>query len=204
MYLKLSANQKLQISDRDAEKIKELLLDPEPPKFVKIEGQVIKTANIIGVFKDEALPSTFQKPEYHWSDKELEQFEDEIFGSESPYSTFEEYLISEGAWVINDRYPYGAVRNPEKYQMLTVKWNCLQDLRYRKEKAKGFPNRDKKIAQIKAGLAKLKDQWTPESLKRQAAEQEKLIKEEKPKTIIFALDEEHERKKKELLDKIPF
>ena len=72
-----------------------------------------------------------------YTDQELNNWEREIFGERlNNGKTFKDYLISQEAWVVNKKYKSGAVRDPIKYMELEEKWACLQNLRYRREKAK--------------------------------------------------------------------
>ena len=72
-----------------------------------------------------------------YTDQELNRWEKEIFGERLDNSkTFKDYLILQGAWIINKKYKRGAVRDQVKYVELNEKWDCLQNLRYRREKAK--------------------------------------------------------------------
>lgn len=81
---------------------------------------------------------------------DLIEFEKEIFGDNLDNGkTFKDYLIEQGAWIINGKYKDGAVRNPTKYIMLNEKWECLQMLRYKREKAKQYEQEDNKAIQDK-------------------------------------------------------
>ena len=73
------------------------------------------------------------------TDQELNRWEKEIFGSNLDNGkSFLDYLIEQGAWIINIKYNNGVIRDPGKYIMLNEKWNCLQLLRNRREKAKKY------------------------------------------------------------------
>ena len=65
----------------------------------------------------------------------IEEFRREIEQEweNDPNWTFEKYLIKKGAWVRNERYPNGAVRNPALYGELWEKWETFQYLRWREE-----------------------------------------------------------------------
>ena len=148
MRVLITGDKKIEVSQENGEKIKELLLEAEPPKFVKIEGQVIKTANIIGVFKEDEAKS--YKPaymDYQWGDDELDQWEKEIFEN---HDTFKNYIISEG--VINAN---GDIKDTTKYRMFIAKWNRLNELRSKREKQTGFIGRNKWLAEMRIRVAQL-------------------------------------------------
>ena len=74
---------------------------------------------------------------------ELIEFEKEIFGNNLDNGkSFKDYMIEQGAWVVNGKYKNGAVKNPTKYIMLNEKWECLQMLRHKRQKAKKHEQED--------------------------------------------------------------
>ena len=152
-HIKIVGDKKIEVSQEEAEKVKSLLLELEPPEFVQVQGQPIRTGKIIGVFDDELLPTVFRKDEFRWSDEELTEWEKEVF---KYCDTFKCYLIKQGAWVVNEWYPGGVVRSPNLYHMFIKKWSALNELRYRREKKTGFVGAKRQIAQIRAKLAKLR------------------------------------------------
>ena len=144
MILHLQGGEKLNISDKAGEEIKQTLLMVTPPLFIEIDGQTIKTNTIKAVLKDNEV-FTSSKDEFYWSDKELEDWEKEIFDEELGIKTFNEYLLRERVIIINSKFPNGAVRDPEKYRLLQAKWNKLNELRFKREKGKDFSEVKAKI-----------------------------------------------------------
>ena len=59
----------------------------------------------------------------------LKNFEKEIGNTKFYY----DFLIEQGAWVINEYHPHGAVKNPEKYAQLVEEFDALQGLRYKRQ-----------------------------------------------------------------------
>ena len=79
---------------------------------------------------------------------ELIEFEKEIFGNNLDNGkSFKDYMIEQGAWVVNGKYKNGAVRNPTKYIMLNEKFECLQMLRHKRQKAKKHEQEDNEAIQ---------------------------------------------------------
>ena len=79
---------------------------------------------------------------------ELVEFEKEIFGNNLDNGkSFKDYMIEQGAWVVNGKYKNGAVRNPTKYIMLNEKFECLQMLRHKRQKAKKHEQEDNEAIQ---------------------------------------------------------
>ena len=144
MILHLQGGEKLNISDQDGNKIKEILMSQNPPLFIEIGGQTIKTNTIKAVLKNgESFQQAHQ--EFYWSDEDLETWGEEVFNEELGIKTFNEYLIREGAIVINSHYPEGIVKDPEKYRMLQEKWSKLNALRNKREENKDFSDIKAKI-----------------------------------------------------------
>jgi hypothetical protein len=174
--IKITGNQQIDISQEEANKIKPLLLEHEPPEFIQVQGQPIKTAKIIGVFEDQPLPATFQGSEFYWSDEELVKWEEDIF---KYHDTFKSYLISQGAWLVNEWYPNGAVRRPQLYRMLIAKWNKLNELRWRREKKTGFKGAKKQITEIKRKLSLLRENMSiPKPLTKKQETSEEVQRQE--------------------------
>ena len=87
---------------------------------------------------------------YSFEETELWEFEKNIYAA---HDFFRDYLVSEGAWVISNRHPAGAVRNPELYNILIKKYSALQKLRNKKF---GIPEKTaKKFREIKNKLFKV-------------------------------------------------
>ena len=79
---------------------------------------------------------------------ELVEFEKEIFGNNLDNGkSFKDYMIEQGAWVVNGKYKNGAVKNPTKYIMLNEKFECLQMLRHKRQKAKKHEQEDNEAIQ---------------------------------------------------------
>ena len=79
---------------------------------------------------------------------ELVEFEKEIFGNNLDNGkSFKDYMIEQGAWVVNGKYKNGAVKNPTKYIMLNEKFECLQMLRHKRQKAKQHEQEDNEAIQ---------------------------------------------------------
>ena len=193
MYLKLTGNQKIELTEEEAEKIQAVLLDPEPDKYIKLQGQAIKTSNIIGIFKPDKIICRPAYLEYYWTDEELEKWEREIFGEELENgNTFKKYLISERIIDSNE-----VVIKPSEYRMFNAKWNALNDLRFRKERDKGFPNRDNNLKEMKAKLIN-KFFIKPSDFETSLTEEAEIINSQPEKDI------ERTEQEKELLSKIPF
>ena len=77
---------------------------------------------------------------------ELIEFEKELGGK-----SFKDYMIEQGAWVVNGKYKNGAVRNPNKYIMLNEKFECLQMLRHKRQKARKYEQEDNEARAKLAG-----------------------------------------------------
>ena len=69
------------------------------------------------------------------------------FEKELGDKTLKEYMIEQGAWVVNGKYKNGAVKNPTKYIMLNEKFECLQMLRHKRQKAKQHEQEDNEAIQ---------------------------------------------------------
>jgi len=154
-HIKLTGNEKLNLTNEEAEKLQQVILDEYAPKFVQVQGQTIKTANIVGVFTDKQQQPAFM--EFSWADEQLEQFETEIF---ERFTTFNEYLISEGIIDTEDR-----VKNPDTYRMLNAKWSKLNELRFRREEKSGFKGREKQLKEMKESFKEAVKPIEPEPYK---------------------------------------
>ena len=133
--LRITGGEQIEIASEEAEKIKSILLQEDTPEFIQVQGQPIKSSRIVGVFKQVGQYSSHQKEEEKenkWTDEELKEFEQEL----SQYKDFTDYLVSKGAWVVNDYYPEGAVKNPQLYTEMEDKRIALSSLRRRREIAK--------------------------------------------------------------------
>jgi len=186
-YLKLTGNEKIQLDKEEAEKLQHLLLNEDAPKYVQVQGETIKTSNIIGVFIEQGI-SMPAYLEFNWTDDELLQWEKEIFGEgELIRDTFKQYLIDLGIISIKD-----IIKQPEKYRELTAKWDALNDLRYRNETKTGYKGGKEWIKKIRSELA------------------EKLsIKKQNPTTSAIPdpyadLPEDEKRERERKLNEIPF
>ena len=69
------------------------------------------------------------------------------FEKELGDKTLKDYMIEQGAWVVNGKYKNGAVKNPTKYIMLNEKWECLQMLRHKRQKARKHEQEDNEAIQ---------------------------------------------------------
>lgn len=144
------------LTDDEAKEITEFLTSPERTTHYNFKGQSLKS------MKMEILDEKVQNInpiylDYSWSDDQLTEFEKEIFGpnwekGKLIRKTFKEYMVDLGAWIINSKYPNGAVGDHKLYIELNAKWDKLQDLRYRREKAKGFPTYEAIAKKIRKGL----------------------------------------------------
>lgn len=97
----------------------------------------MKMKNDIGKENKQNVESVDDIEEYDLSyppHKEIiRQFESEL-GSQN----FTQFLIDKGAWVMNERYPNGAVRNPKLYRRLYKQKSALGILRMMREKAREY------------------------------------------------------------------
>ena len=85
----------------------------------------------------------------------IREFENDFLADQQQYhsSGFEGYLVRNGAWVVNDSYPGGAVKDPVKYQELMEKFNALNHLRFLKEKnTLSVEDRKRTLDEIRQGL----------------------------------------------------
>jgi len=134
--ISLSNNESIDVSNDTARQINqewnEWLLDKKNnPSSVTINNQNILMNRIRGVRFD--APQEIYR--YDLSNKEhkgiIRDFEKEL-----GELTIKEYLIKKDAWVVNSKYPEGAVRDPNLYNELTKKHSSLQELRFLRERAK--------------------------------------------------------------------
>ena len=121
---------KFYLTDKEFENLKAVLLSRGRPVHLEFRGQLLKSSQMEVLDEENVFE---QKQEYSWSDEELTKWEDEIF---SRFDKFEDYMIVEGAWAVDDKYPIGVIKNPEKYHMLEKKWNALQLLRRQRKNKK--------------------------------------------------------------------
>ena len=180
-HIQLSQNKKIEIKAEDVERIKDILISEDQPRFIEVEGQMIKTASIMGVFKeDEDKSYTPSYMDYQWGDDELTQWEKKIF---EHHDTFRDYIISEG--VVNTE---GAIKDTNQYRMFIAKWNRLNELRSKREEVNGFIGRNKWLKEMKIKVIQLA--------------QSKSIRIEKPAEPCQSTEEPKEGEIE--VDKIPF
>lgn len=101
--------------------------------------------------------------EFNWTDEYLERWENEVFEN---FNTFEDYLISQGAWVVNDKYPDGAVKDHKLYRELTAKQSALSGYRHRREEKAGHKSRDEMTKKIKDGFKGLVEKMSVEPISK--------------------------------------
>ncbi len=149
------------LTEEEAKRINEFLSRRDRPTHFTFKGKSLMAR------KMEVLEEGHEnKPaylEFQWTDEHLEKWENEIFPQ---FSTFEEYLISQGAWVINDKYPNGAVRDFKKYRELNTKWVALQTLRYKRNPTKTLEALDKIRAKLAGNMSVCGDNLSPEPISK--------------------------------------
>jgi len=116
------------LTDTEFNQLTEKLTSIPRPPTIFFRGNLLKS------YKIEVINSINQQGNVieAWSDEELTRWENEIFPR---FDKFNDYLISEGSWVVNDKYPDGIVKNYKLYMQLTKKWYALQNLRQRQATA---------------------------------------------------------------------
>jgi len=77
----------------------------------------------------------------------IRDFERDLIAEKQQYPslTFEEYLIHQGAWTIDDSYPNGAIKDITKYQETCEKYNALNHLHWLQEKNTMSPQERREI-----------------------------------------------------------
>ena len=146
-----------QLTDSEVEIINNFLANRQGQTHFTFRGQSLKVYKM-EVLNEKAQPIPIRL-QYHWSDDILTEWEKEIFGPDFEKGIlirkrFNEYLVDLN--IINQLDNY-TIKDHKMYIELQEKWNQLQDLRYRREKAKGFPTYEATSKKIKEGIKNFAD-----------------------------------------------
>ena len=116
------------LTDQEYDKILEVMLSKPRPFNIEFRGNILKTSQV-EVFNNQQSYLTNLLEDF-WSVKELLSFQDEI----EKAGSFKKLLIKEDAWVVNDKYPEGAVRDHRLYEKLHSKRSALMTYRNKQER----------------------------------------------------------------------
>ena len=112
---------KYDLTEDEAKIINDFLSSRNRPTHFTFRGQSLKAMKM-EVFNE----GSYEEVKPFWTKDHLLAWEKEIFPQ---FDTFNDYLISENICVVNERYPEGAVRDYQRYQEMTTKWNALNSIR---------------------------------------------------------------------------
>lgn len=134
--IKLSHNESIDVSSEVAENVNNAWNRWQGDKknslsSIMINNQNILMSSIRGVeFEtiDDVKYYDLKNPDHK---RNIREFEKELGNKK-----IKNYMIEKGAWVVTEKYPDGAVRNPKLYMELIRKNVSLHELRFLRERAK--------------------------------------------------------------------
>ena len=135
-----------ELTDDEAKEVTNFLTSPDRTTHYNFKGQALKSMKM--EIMDNTTPLNPIYLDYSWSDEHLAVWGEEVGDN------FKKYLV--GLKVISNTDQY-IIKDRKMYIELQAKWNKLQDLRYRNEKAEGFPTYAETAKRIRKGIADFKN-----------------------------------------------